>query len=144
MIKVMGESVAEQIQSIDNILVSMMRHTTDVKKDKGNKYIIPFFCAQAEGIVETIFIYAPNHQQRIEEGRLYISDCGDGLSLECIAIEGAQIRKFSQSVKKGDNYFAPNLVITKDTVMYFNIITPEGQPYPVGMAGTIEGAHVCI
>lgn len=144
MIKVMGESVQEQIQSIDNILVSMMRHTNDVKKDKGNRYIVSFFCSQAEGAVETIFIYAPSHQQRIDEGRLYISDCGTGLLLECIAIEGEQVRKFSQSVKKGDNYFTPNLTVTKSTIVYFNIITPEGQPYPVGMAGTIEGVSVCI
>lgn len=143
MIKVMGESVAEQIQSIDNILVSMMRHG-EGKKDKGNRYIISFFCSQAEGVVETIFIYAPSHQQRIEEGRLYISDCGTGILLECIAIEGEQVRKFSQSVTKGDNYFTPNLMITKETIMYLNIITPEGQPYPVGIAGTIEGVHVCI
>lgn len=143
MIKVMGESVAEQIQSIDNILVSMMRHG-EAKKDKGNRYIIPFFCSQVKGTVETVFIYAPSHQQRIEDGRLYIADCGTGILLECVVIEGEQARKFSQSVKKGDNYFTPNLTITKDAIMYFNIITPEGQPYPVGMAGTIEGVHVCI
>ena len=144
MIKVMGESVSEQIQSIDNILVSMMRHDNRIPKTKGAKYIVPFFCSSVKGDVDTIFVYAPTHQQTITEGRIYITNCEEaGVMLECIAI-GEQTRKFSQLVKKGDNHFMPKLTVSKDDIVYFNMISTQGQTYPVGIAGTIEGEHICI
>lgn len=145
MIKVMGESVAEQIQSIDNILVSMMRHTDRAKKEHARKYLVSFFCAGVKSDNETIFMYAPTHQQNIRECRIYITNCDEaGAMLECTVMEGTQTKKFSQSVKKGDNTVTPNLIVLKDAVVYFNIISTQSATYPVGIAGTIEGEHVCI